>query len=119
MDVSYDEENGMYNLYENNRDYKDGNTGEVVDFRNVLAIFAPVSSVGDNYGHVAIDTTAGGDGYYFCGGKYVPITWDREDNESFRYYRENGDELELSEGHTYIAILPTNTGSVDFPDTEG
>ena len=110
-DLLYDSESGMYTASQYNAryEYVDGNTGEPVEFRNVIGIFAPARTL-DGYGRLAIDTTVGGAGYYCCGGKYVPITWKRSAGESFRYYLENGKELEISEGRTYIAIMPTEGG---------
>ena len=110
-DLLYDAESGMYtgSQYNAKYEYVDGNTGEPVEFRNVIGIFAPARTV-DGYGRLAIDTTVGGEGWYCCGGKYVPITWKRSAGECFHSYLEDGSELEISEGHTYIAIMPTEGG---------
>lgn len=111
--LSYDAASGCYTMHEHNTDYVDGNTGEKVGFRNLLVIFAP-TAVLDNYGRLSINTTAGGGGFFACGGKYVPITWTRSEGGVFHYDLENGSGLKLGAGRSYIAILPANQGSAEF-----
>ena len=112
-ELTYDAASGCYTMYEHDTDYVDGNTGEKVEFRNLIVMFAP-AVVLDNYGRLSIDTTVGGEGYFACGGNYVPIRWERGAGDVFRYSLEDGSALELGVGHSYIAILPTGNGSAVF-----
>ena len=49
----------------------------------------------------------GGDGYYACGGKLVPIKWTcASDKSPMEFFHADGSPLELERGNTYIAIAP-------------
>lgn len=110
----FHDDTGMYTATQYGGDYNDGNTGDVVAFNNVIAIYAP-SKVLDNYGRLSVDLFSGGDGYYACGGKYISITWSRENvNDCFHYYLEDGTELQVEEGTTYIAVLALNQSTITF-----
>lgn len=110
--VRYEADTGLYSLREYGADYIDEDTGEKVTFRNVMVLYAK-TSVLDDIGHLSVNFTGSGEGYFACGGKYVPITWER-DNGCFRYYLTDGSPLEFGVGHTYIAVLPSGTGTVEF-----
>lgn len=50
-----------------------------------------------------IDSTR--DGYYFTKGRGIHITWKKtSDYSPTKYYDDNGNEIQLNEGKTYIAI---------------
>lgn len=109
-ELSYDTDAARYTMRQYDQDYIDGNTGEKVEFSNVLALSVKIAVL-DGEGRISVDTTAGGEGWFACGGKWVPITWARDAGDSFRYYNADGSELTLAEGESYIALVPT-TGSV-------
>ena len=45
------------------------------------------------------------DGYYFTKGKAIHIRWEKtSDYEPTRYYDDNGNEIQLNTGKTYIAV---------------
>lgn len=110
----YNEDSGLYSMVEHGMDYIDENTGDLVQFKNFIAIYAYIKVL-DDYGRLSMNLTSGGRGYYACGGKFVPITWQRDAGDSFRYYLEDGSDLQLSAGTTYIAVLPEGgQGTVFF-----
>lgn len=100
----YNEELGkyVYNQYE--KEMIDGATGEPECFNNVI-IMLPKVTMNQIY-HVA-DFVAGGEGWFACGGKIIPITWTADDEYSpFQFFTEDGEPLNLNVGNTYIAIAP-------------
>lgn len=102
---NYDSESGMYTLYQKDRDYIDGSTGEKVLFRNVLILRADTYLKSDGV-HTYVEAVGGGDGYYARDGKIVPITWSREnDSAPFVYKLEDGSEVSFGVGKSYIAII--------------
>ena len=83
-------------------------------FSNLLILSADMKTV-DSYGRLAVDLIGSGTGYFVTGGKYVPIKWARSDiNSCFTYTLEDGTALNLSRGTTYVGVIPTNGGSVNF-----
>ena len=112
--VVYHEDTGLYSLQQFGKDYIDGNSEELVCFRNVLAIAAATRIV-DAEARLSVTLTGTGDGYYACGGKYIPITWSREDlADCFHYYTADGKPLNVSVGKTYIAILSAGKSKIEF-----
>ena len=110
----YNKDSGQYSLLQHGADYIDENTGDLVLFKNFIAIYTN-QKVLDDYGRLAVDTTSGGRGYFACGGQFVSITWERAEGEPFHYYLEDGSDLEVNIGTTYIAILPEGgAGTVYF-----
>ena len=48
----------------------------------------------------------GGDGYFACGGKLIPIRWQRDGvNSRFTYLLSDGTPLSLGRGTTYVCFL--------------
>ena len=62
----------------------------------------------DGYGHVSISLDKG-DGWFACGGKMVPITWEKgsADNQ-LRYFLEDGSALTLGRGKSYVCVIPSS-----------
>ena len=112
--LKYHPDTGLYTAQQYGGDYDDGNTGEAVTFRNVIAIDA-YTKVLDNYGRLQVNLIDEGIGYYACGGKVEPITWKRASLEDcFHYYRADGSELTVSQGTTYVAILARNQSTFEY-----
>ena len=98
----YDGTTGKYVFNQYEHAMADGLTGEPEAFRNVIVMHANISLNGIY--HVA-DFAAGGDGYFACGGKIIPIRWECDgENAPFRFLTQDGQVLELGQGNTYIAI---------------
>lgn len=85
----------------------DGATGEPECFNNVIVMLADITT---NSIYYVGDFVSGGDGYYACGGKIIPITWYADDKTSPpRFFDYNGKPLELNAGNTYIAVAPKDS----------
>lgn len=98
----YDESTGKYAFNQYGQVMTDLKTEEVEAFRNVIVMHADITTTGIY--HIA-DFSAGGTGYFACGGKLIPITWScAGDKEPFRFFTESGEPLELGRGNTYMAI---------------
>jgi len=106
----YDAEAGTYHMNQFNSDFVDANDGSRPGFTNVLIIKTSVSNIqGDNSGRLNIATTGSGDGYFINGGRYIEISWSRNDVRSpFVYTKRDGTPLDLGIGKTFVCITPTN-----------
>lgn len=103
----YDAESKLYRSYQYGKDNIDANTGEIVSFRNVLALKAPTKK-NDTTPHMIITLEGEGTGYYACGGQVIPIKWSRSSvYDPFTYTLDDGTPLTFGVGKTYIAIIPT------------
>lgn len=104
----YDEASKTYKSFQYGKDNIDANTGEIVSYRNVLALHAPTKK-NDTTSHMIITLEGEGTGYYACGGQVIPIKWSRDSvYDPFTYTLEDGTPFPFGVGKTYIAIIPTN-----------
>ena len=101
----YDEESGKYLAWQYDEEYIDAGTGDQMSFTNLLVLNTSMSVL-DSVGRLAVRTTGEGEGYFACGGKYVPIKWSRADNTSpFKYTLADGTPLDFGVGNSYIAVI--------------
>lgn len=100
---TYDEGTGLYTCSQFGDVYADN--GETpVTFKNVLILDADTTLQSDGL-HLTIELIGEGDGYFCCGGRYVPIRWSRSGaNDSFHYALEDGSPLTLGVGRTFVAV---------------
>lgn len=108
----YDAPSGLYKVEEYGEPYIDGNDGSQVAVTNLL-VLQTTYVVQDDAGRVKVDLSSG-IGLYACGGKLVPIKWEKGGpGEQLRYFTEDGTPLALGRGRSYVCVIPTSQ-SVSF-----
>ena len=101
----YDAAAGVYKAEQFGGAYIDGNDGTQVSATNVL-VLKTTCTVLDDAGHLQVDLSSG-DGWYACGGKYIPITWEKgQRDQQLRYFTTGGQPLTLGQGKSYVCIIP-------------
>lgn len=103
----YDPDTGTYLVSEYGAAYVDGNSGAQVAVTNVLVLKTACKLIaGDDAGRITVDLT-GGDGWFACGGKIIPIQWSKDGADGqLRYYTMDGEPLTLGIGTSYVNIIP-------------
>ena len=102
---TYDEEAGLYRRFQYNGAEVDGRTGEQIMIKNIILEYENATTYQDSL-YVHFDTVSGGKGKYISEGKAIDITWTREDFYSpAHYYREDGTELEMNPGKTWVSLI--------------
>ncbi len=110
----YDAASGKYLLGQYGKEHVDGSSGEQVGAVNVL-VLKTSTAVLDDVGRLRVQTTGEGEGFFFCGGKGVPIHWSRSDrNSPFSYTLEDGSSLALGQGNSYVCIISPRTSTVEY-----
>lgn len=100
----YDAETGLYGYNEYGYELHDGITNQREGFKNVIVMFCDVRQ--NEVYHVA-NLLGGGEGYFACDGKIIPIQWHRDaDSEPFAFTLTDGTPLALGIGSSYISIAP-------------
>ena len=106
----YEETQNLYYMAQFGSFFTDANNNDPVTFSNLIIIEIPIADLvghGSGAGRQDMSTVGRGSGYFVNGGSYIRINWSRADKSSqFIYTYENGRELELGHGKTYIGILP-------------
>ncbi|HKM21623.1 MAG TPA: DUF3048 domain-containing protein [Lachnospiraceae bacterium] len=106
--LDYNEEDGLYYYSEYGSAHVDpGNNNAQLAFKNLLLQNARYV-VFDDHGYMMFHSIDfGRDGYYITNGQAVPVTWSKgEELEPTRYYYEDGTEVVLNTGKTYVALVP-------------
>ncbi len=105
----YDSESGVYKRFVNGEEHTDYITKEQYTFKNIITYQVDNYTLndGENKGRQDIENIGEGTGYYISGGYAVPITWEKSSRTSqTKYYLENGEELVVNDGNTFIQIQP-------------
>jgi len=107
---TYNQAQNTYSMSQFGSQFTDANNGNPVAFTNLLILEIPITDLvghGGGSGRQDMNTVGSGTGYFVSGGRYVKINWFRADKTSpFIYTLENGSEIELGRGRTYIGIVP-------------
>ncbi len=103
----YDATEKVYKRFQFDKSHIDANTKKQLAFKNLIIQFVEESTM-DEKGRQDMNlSNAKGEGYYFTDGKYIKITWVKnESKESMTYYDESGNELTVNTGKTYIGLFP-------------
>ncbi|MBQ8413177.1 MAG: DUF3048 domain-containing protein, partial [Lachnospiraceae bacterium] len=99
----YNVDEGVYYRFQYNQAHIDDQTGEQLTFKNIIVMFAEYESL-DSVDHQDVKWDKGGSGYYVTNGEYKPITW-KKDNGVLKYYDEDGTQLLMNPGKTYISVF--------------
>ena len=110
--LTYDEASKTYKKDNSGEPQIDGKTGNQLAFTNVFVLETSIS-VRDDVGHKELDWQGGMDstGYYISNGGIQKIHWAKEANNEWsrlRFYDENGQEISINRGKTYIAVNYAN-----------
>jgi len=113
----YDAESQVYKKQINGHDHIDVATGETISFTNVFVLETSIS-IRDDVGHKKIDWAGSSSsvGYYISNGAIEKIHWSKANNDEgayLRFYKENGEELVINRGKSYIAYTSAGTASFE------
>ncbi len=108
-ELKYNEKTSSYDYYCYGDIHVDGEDEEVLTFKNVIIQNIDMIAT-DNEGHVRyMLEDSGKEGYYLSNGHVQKITWEKKDEMDItRYYDENGNELVINIGNTYIGLVPSD-----------
>ena len=100
--MNYNADTGLYEFNQYGKTMVDEATGEAESFTNVIVMYTKMSYK-EGYHHA--DFVAGGNGYFACGGKIIPIRWKcTGEDQPFTFYTQDGEVLNMGIGRTYIAL---------------
>lgn len=102
----YDAAKKVYRVEQYGEAFVDGNDNTQISTTNILVLKTDYSFMDDGYySDVKLDS---GSGYFACGGKIIPITWEKGGHyDQLRYYTSDGKPLTLGVGKSFVCIIPT------------
>ena len=107
----YDAENKVYKRSMSGEANVDLETGEQYTAKNIIVYKVRNYTLndGENKGRQELDNIGSGTGYYISNGYSVPITWEKSTHSGQTVYKyENGEEITVNDGNTFIQICPTD-----------
>ena len=117
----YDEENKVYLRSMAGQPHVDLITGEQYTAKNIIVYALSNYSLNDGSGkdRQELDNIGEGTGYYISEGYAVPITWEKTTHAGQTIYRyENGKEIDVNDGNTFVQIYPKSTGKLTITPKE-
>lgn len=106
----YNSSDNLYYRYQFKNEHKDTVTDKQLTFTNIIIQFVKEWDIDKNDYQTMDLEDAQGDGYYITQGFKVPITWRKKESDRWmRYYDQNGNELSINPGKTYISLFPNNS----------
>lgn len=112
---TYNAETNTYDKFMNGHTHIDGKTGEQLSFTNVFVLETSIS-VRDDAGHKKLNWqgSSGSKGYYISNGHVQQIRWSQSSESSYlTFYDENGNELEINRGKSYIAYTYSGRTTIE------
>ena len=123
----WDAEKGKYLRYWYGEPFIDKETGEQLEFDNILVqkvnstfMVDPDTGMTDHKGRLKIDMFEGGEAYLFTQGEVIKGTWDRETVNSRTVFKdENGKQFRFTPGKTWVYVLNQDKEfSYDYTEPE-
>ena len=100
----YDEKTKLYKRFEFGDEEIDAVDEKQIAVSNI--IFQNVaSSMYEDTPYLNLDVTGSGEGKFFTNGKMIDVTWEKEEDGITRYYDEDGEEIKLNPGKTWVCII--------------
>ena len=107
----YDEDKKVYYRSMSGKANVDLETGEQYTAKNIIIYKVGNYTIndGESKGRQELENIGSGSGYYISNGYSVPITWEKTTHSGQTVYKyENGEEITVNDGNTFIQILPKN-----------
>ena len=103
------EETSEYEYYEYGERHEDAEDDAPLSFKNVILQNCSFAQL-DDEGYLIYNCIGSGNGWYITNGVAKDITWSKTSETGVtKYYDENGDELEINTGKTYISLIPDDS----------
>ncbi|MBE5948144.1 MAG: DUF3048 domain-containing protein [Lachnospiraceae bacterium] len=100
----YDSKDNLYYRYQFKSAQFDQETGSQLAYDNIIIQFVDYYDYGDGYYYIY--NQGSGTGKYITGGKYIDITWKKDDEFGItKYYNEAGEEIILNQGKTWVSMI--------------
>ncbi len=107
----YDSENKVYKRSMSGTPNVDLETGEQYTAKNIIIYKVRNYTIndGEDKGRQELENIGSGSGYLVTGGYSVPIHWEKSSHSGQTVYTyENGEEIQVNDGNTFIQICPMN-----------
>lgn len=107
----YHPEDGLYYRFQYGKEQIDECNGQQAAVRNIILQYCE-SSIYDGSEYVNFTISGCGRGMFITNGMAIPITWQKDSEYGVtKYYDEQGHEILLNQGKTWVCVMPTKQES--------
>ena len=108
--LKYNDETKEYEYYEYGSRHEDAEDGEPLSFKNVFIQKCDFNQL-DAKGYLIYNCIdSGKPGWYITNGVAKSVTWVKDEATHLtRFYDDNGEEIQINTGKTYITLVPADT----------
>ena len=108
----YNADEQVYYRYQFEEKHMDGQTNEQLKCTNILVQYVKIKDLAgyEEAGSQDISWKGSGSGVYCTGGKRINVTWQWFDNYTTKWFDENGEEIKMNPGKTWVIIAPKTYG---------
>lgn len=104
----FDADKGVHKRFINGNPHVDRESGEQIEVKNIIVQYAKHRSMNTSAGHIDIELVSSGTAEYFINGNHFKGTWKKAGKgERTIFYDEDGQEIMLMPGNTWIQVVPT------------
>ncbi len=108
----YSKETGRYTMSKNSTVKTDLLNDDALAFDNLFVLFADATTYETAEAtETVLDTLSGGTGYYVTMGTYIPISWSTDSQGNLVFLDENGNNLKVNRGNSYISYVKSSKTS--------
>jgi len=110
VEYRYDKDSDKLIRYMSDKEFIAEETGKPLEVQNLIIQYTSVSDFPDEGGRKKIEMFGEGPAEYVIHGKHLKGTWSREDSAGAPtiFKLDNGEELTLTPGNTWIEVHPNN-----------
>ncbi len=115
VEYKYDETTKTYKRYARNKAQTDWTSGAAVTTKNIIIEYVDSYDLNDNSGkgRQGLNNEGTFDGYYITNGKAQKIKCIKKSRkEKTKYEDENGNEIKVNDGNTFVNICPKDANVV-------
>ena len=106
-ELKYNPETKLYDKFQYGKEHTDANNGEQLTFKNVIIQYNHYEDIPGGSGCQEVTLNGEGKALYITNGTAVNVTWKRANAaEQTKYYYEDGTQVAMNIGKTYIAVVP-------------
>ena len=108
--LKYNDETKEYEYYEYGSRHEDAEDGEPLSFKNVFIQKCDFNQL-DAKGYLIYNCIdSGKPGWYITNGVAKSVTWVKDEATHLtKFYDDNGEEIQINTGKTYISLVPSDT----------
>lgn len=105
----FSESENLYYRFLGDRDYPHLTTsGKQLTAKNIIVQYVPTRVI-DDVGRLEMELEGKGEALIFRDGIVIKGYWEKRENNWTTYYDDNGEEVFLTPGKTWIQIIPTSS----------